>query len=697
MRQIRFELQKVFFHKFFLGMLAFALFLNLFALYQSPKTGAEPQGTATYSTYDQFLDEVQTNAENSLSVSIFSQGLSEFSQRNIKKTAEDFETMRGIQIAPDVDDGILMVFNSAVSDLCVLLLLIAVGFALIVDEKEKKLFHLIRSTRGGTVCTIVAKLGALLACCVIINTVITGSTALYAYFTYGFGDVSRSIQSIPELIRCFLHLDVLGFSLVLFLVRTAGIFIVGVLILLCCLLARRAITALLAVTVIGAGSVALTLIPETSALHFFKYINLYSLLNPYPVLKSYVNLNLFGQPVNVIAVFAVFVLFSAALIVAAAICCYVKIRPLENSDKKTRKMFTSSRARHTVRHFEWKKLFFLNKAMAILLLFAAFQIYSVYSQTNFQSSGDYYYQHYMQMLSGPLTEEKEEGLLAEKAEIDKAEKQMNLLNEQRWKGEITTQEFIQRQEQYADTAEKAEDFQRVYDRYLYVKNTPGAEFLCDSGYERLFGITDAGFSMGNTVLLLCSLSLCLCGIYSVDYKTEMYKVICATRYGMGRTRRAKASVSACAAALTFLLAYVPELIYIGRFYGFAGLDCALVSIPALSWLGGVPVWCGIGLLYLMRFAVTLLIVPIISAISLRSKNNIITAVICLLLFAVPIGIYQVTGIGFFADWSLWNLISGSVLSGASPVWRWIFQGMVLASGSVGCVWYIRSRFGKARV
>lgn len=696
MRQIRFELKKVFFNKFFVGMIAFALFLNLFTLYQSPKAGEDASGTASYSTYDQFLDEVQANAENALSVSIFSQGLTEFSQRNIEKTAADFETMRGIQISPDVDEGILLVLNSAVSDLCVLLLLIAVGLALIVDEKERKLFHLIRSTRGGTVHAIVAKLAALFVCCVVINTVITGSTALYAYFTYGFGDISRSIQSIPELIRCFLQLDVLGFSLVLFLVRTAGIFIVGALILLCCLLARRAITALLAVAVTGAGSVALTLIPETSAFHLFKYINLYSLLNPYPVLKSYVNLNLFGQPVNVIAVFAVFAVLSAALIVAAVICCYVKIRPLENSDKRARGLFASNRVRYTVRHFEWKKLFFLNKAVVILLLFAAFQVYAVYGQTNFQSSGDYYYQHYMQMLSGPLTEEKEQIILADQAEIAEAEEQLNLLNEQRWKGEITTQEFIQQQEQYAATAEKAGDFQRVYDRYLYVKNTPGAEFLCDSGYERLFGITAPGFSTGNTILLLCALSLSLCGIYSVDYKTGMYKVICATWYGMDRTRRAKASAAIFAATPTFLLAYVPELIYIGRFYGFAGLDCALVSIPALSWLGGAPVWCGIGLLYLLRFAVMMLIIPIISAISLRSKNNIVTVVICLLLFAVPIGIYQVTGIEFFADWSLWNQLSGAVLIGGDPVWRWVLQAAALAAGSAGCAVYIRRRFGKAQ-
>lgn len=105
------------------------------------------------------------------------------------------------------------VLISKISDFCILMLLISVGLSLIVDEKEKRLFHLIRSTKNGTTGTIFSKLTALLICCIFINTIITASTVGFASISYGFGDLHRSIQSVPELLTAFFRLNVAEFFL----------------------------------------------------------------------------------------------------------------------------------------------------------------------------------------------------------------------------------------------------------------------------------------------------------------------------------------------------------------------------------------------------------------------------------------------------------------------------------------------------
>lgn len=695
MELIRFELKKVFSNRFFLGILVFAVFLNLFTLYQSRNSGDFSEEKSAYNTYDEFLNSVKENAEQSLSISIFSDSLSDFSKKNIEKTAADFEKMQGIEITSDKNGGVMMLLDFAVSDLCFLLLLISAGLSLIVTEKEKKLFNLIRSTKEGIIHTFLAKLGALFIICFFINAVITATTAGYAFFACGFGDLSRSIQSVPELIMCYVKLSVREFILMFFSVKTLGLFAVGTVILLCCLFAKRAITMLVSVFSLASLSFAMTFIPETSKFSFFKYINLYSLLNPYEIFRSYVNLNIFGEPVNVITVFGIFLfLISAAAIIAATIY-YVKKRPLENSDKKSVSFSFKSKVHTKLWFFEVKKILAINKGAVIILLFLLLQIYSVFNQVNFQSTVDYYYKHYMEMLAGPLTEEKEKIILSEKAKINEAEEKIYTLNEQRRQGKISIQEFVSRQEKYSETLEKADMFNKVYEKYLYVKETPGSEFIYDSGYEKLFGISDRDFSAVNTILLLSIFSLLFCCVYSSDYKNDMYRIICAAKYGTDKTRKVKTGVTVGLSVLIFLIAYIPELIYIGRFYGFDGIVSKLINIPSLAYFSSLPIWFAVFVLYALRLVVFLMLIPIISAVSLKTKNNVTAAIISLLIFAVPIGIYYAFHIEFWSKFSLWDLFSGAVLINEGSVYLFIVEMIILGLFSVLSRVYVKSKFGKS--
>lgn len=237
-------------------------------------------------------------------------------------------------------------------------------------------------------------------------------------------------------------------------------------------------------------------------------------------------------------------------------------------------------------------------------------------------------------------------------------------------------------------------FNRVYERYLYIKDNPDAEFIYDIGYEKLFGISEPNFSIENSMLLLCVFSLCFCSIYSIDYKTGMYKILCTTKYGIRKTKQVKNIIMICLTALIFAIAYLPELIYIGRFYGFDGLSSQLISIPELAYFGCMPIWFAIVFLYLLRFIVLLTLIPVLSAISLKSKNNIITALLCLIVFVIPIGAFYIVKIEFFNNISLWNLLSGSILLRNTSMLYYITQILSLLSISVLSSLFVNHKFGK---
>lgn len=724
MKLLRFELKKVFTHKWFQYVLIFTVLLNVFALYQTEKAKGDFAETKGFynelreipadekeafikenknekalsefqkvSGYNEYLSSIEETAENLSAFSVFCDSVTEFSKDNIEKTARDFEKMRDIKTEYDINNGVDIIVNSQITDFCIMLMLVVLGMALITDEKDKRIFSLLRAAPGGMGRTILSKISALFVCSLFANAVITLSSMLFAGGAYGFGDLSRSVQSVPDMMTSILHINIGELFVLLFCVKTLGVFIIGLLVMLLCLITKRAVVMLVSVIALSGGSFALTFIPETAEFNHLKFVNLYSLVNPYNIFKSYLNLNIFGKAVNVITVFAVFAFVAFAALTVGTVVYYLNKRPLENTLRASRKSLFYDKVHGSYRYFEWKKLMIINKAAAIILIFAALQSYAVYNQTNYRSNSDYYYKYCMEMLEGELTPEKEVFVLNEKAEIDEAEEKLNELSEKRYKGEISTAEFISLQAPYSEIIEKSESFEDVYEKYLYIKETPGAEFFFDRGYEKLFGIADENFSFTDSVLLMCVFAFCLCGVFSLEYKNSMYKVLNGTAFGANKTRKTKLGISLVTSFIIFAVAYLPEIIYIGRFYGFPMLSSPIMNISALKLLGNTPVWCGILILYILRFAVIALLVPIISAVSLKTKNNVITAVIFSVIFVLPMLLYAL-GLEFVKNLSVWNLISGSVLSGEN-VLVFAVQFTALLFLSILSMIYIKRNFGKA--
>lgn len=246
------------------------------------------------------------------------------------------------------------------------------------------------------------------------------------------------------------------------------------------------------------------------------------------------------------------------------------------------------------------------------------------------------------MLSGALDGEKEEIILSEKEKLANAQNELDALYEKRRSGEISTAEFIAEQEDLSRVLENTEPFEKIYQKYLYIKENPGAEFFYDSGYERLCGISDRTFSLNGTLIMICLFALCFCSVYSFEYKSGAYKIIGTTKFGDKKLRRAKYSAMMCLSVLIFAVSYLPELIYIGKFYGFPALSAPIMSIPALKNFGAMPIWSFILIMYLLRFALSAALLPVISSISKRCKNNILTAFIFFALFGPAIILINLT-------------------------------------------------------
>lgn len=640
---------------------------------------------------------IQENANRLLLAPIFSESMDGFSRKNIKKTADDFLNLQNVQIQYDINDGVTMLMHSPVTDLALIIILLSISMALILDEKEKHLFQIIRSTRNGMAKTIAAKIGALFLSVLLIHILLVFSTAVFSIGTFGLGDLSRSIQSVPDLSSSILNLKLYEFLILLFSMKTAGIFIVGLLILLLAMMSRKVVILPLSTIMISGISVALTLIPDVSKFNWFKYVNLYSILNPYPVLRSYLNLNFFGVPVNVLTILIIFSILLFIIFSFLCISYYLKKKSLAFSDKRAFLPFASfSRVHSRLSYFEWRKLLIDNRAILIFAFFLLFQIYAVKEAPNRLSSDDYYYKHYMTLLEGPLTREKENLILMEQDKITTAQKELAGLTQQLQEGKISPQEFIVLQQPYTDKLNSMERFSTIYETYQYVKSHAGAEFIFDRGYELLFSISDPHFSLNNSIYLLTVMILCLGPLFSEEYQTNMVKLLNASRFGGKKTVAAKLVVGISISLLLFIISYGTDLIYISRFYGFPNLDAPLISIPALNYFGNMPIWFYCLAMYMVRFMIIFFITIIIATLSLTIKNALYTELISFSVFVIPLLLHKL-GLAYFGEVSLAMLLSNGVFIGSQSIFVFGLQIVALLLLSFFGFLIMLRRFGKQNI
>ena len=85
------------------------------------------------------------------------------------------------------------------TDLCIVFMLAVTVYFLVLDEKKNKLYPLLRSCYRGRGSVIGAKLTVAACVTALLVLLFYGVDYLYAWQKYGFGDLSRPIQSVTTM------------------------------------------------------------------------------------------------------------------------------------------------------------------------------------------------------------------------------------------------------------------------------------------------------------------------------------------------------------------------------------------------------------------------------------------------------------------------------------------------------------------
>ena len=536
--------------------------------------------------YNAFLDSVGEKATQLSAISIFADSEDGYDLANIDATAKAYEGMRGTVIDYMPQKGIYTALDFSLTDVISVCAMLLIATVLVRGERDNGLLVLIRTTPAGRLKTGVAKLLALAASLLVVLLLLYGVNLAYCEVMYGLGDLSRSIQSVPALMRSTLKLNVAGYLGLFLLTKWGAAFVAGVWVMLAMLAARRPFTGYLgALALLGANLLIRSIIPATSRLNVLKYANLVSLLRTNELIGGYRNLYWFGRPVPLVLVEGVtaavaFAAFVAAFCVLFARAQLLTVHRLVLPQRSKAKFHAT-----TVFRTELYKLLVMNGAIVFLVLFGAYGVYTALTTESYINADEIYYAYYMKQVEGPITPAKIEWL----KEANEEFRPIYDLQKALGNGKLSNDEYTALMQQYYGLQQKMNAFQIVVSRMQYLSVHPRAQFVYESGYAKLFDLQDKNDTKDTLeAALLCA--VCFAGLFAMEKQTGMAKVVGATPLGRQVTVRSKLRVATLASGALTLFSVLPRFWVVLRDYGLGAFLAPSYSMTQYDGMIDIPLF-----------------------------------------------------------------------------------------------------------
>ena len=528
--------------------------------------------------YKAYLQNIAESASNYGRLSIFNDG-DGFSGRNIKKTAEVYASLPDIETEAGPTRGVVMASRYSGSFMIGLMFIAYIVFSLVTREKEIGSIGLTFVSKFGHRHHGAAKLAVCLTASVAVSLLLEAENWVIASFTYGLGDIGRSIQSVPEYQPCVFNVSIRGFMFMSFCFKAACLFMfAAVIYFISCRSRNLPGLAVRLTAVFGMEGAAYFAIPGNSIWGLFRYINVFGGLDTAGLLGDYVNLDFFGRPVWYLPAYCIFVLIVISVFSVMGIMAYGSMQPIPSGTGL--KFFRLPARTSSVPANEMYRYFICEHMLLILIAFAVMRAvtFSPVKET-FAMQEDVYYKQYMLKLEGMYSGEKEEELagedrlyaeMTEKADTAAASTDDVMVQSLIWS-------------KYRDETEHFSVLGKVREQAGYLKEKEGA-FLYDQGYRILSG-EDSGKEQNMLLAAFAGLMMVIGSafMYGPDYQAGTEKMIRATERGRAYLFVRRELIGTFTLMLIFAAIYIPYTFSVLAAYGSQGLDFPACSLRCLEW------------------------------------------------------------------------------------------------------------------
>lgn len=615
--------------------------------------------------YSNYLEAIQKNKDKMLQVSIFYKKGS-FLYNNIIKTAKDFSKLKNVALTIDNNEGINSISSFNLVDIFMLVMIFIMCVYLFNDERQKGLLILVKSNKNGRYKTSFAKLVTYHSMIIILCIFLYGTLIFLTSKIYGFGNLNRSIQSIPEFKTCTLLISVKQYLVLYFGCKVLANILIGMIFAAIFSFVKNSIKSYIIILLFLLVNYAFyILIDSASMWNFFKYVNIFSFLNSYGILGEYRNVNLFSIPIWLTNIFGV---ISTLVICTLVVLCSISYsNQLQNSTQKSfypieliKRIIDKLLNSVSIMFLEFYKLILCNKLYLILIIMILVGCKTIANQDYFFSYDDSVYRSYINRFQGKITSSKINIIENEKEIFDNLDNDLNILTEQYNNRQIDSATYYYKSNAIQMIGKKQAGFERFYNQYIDLNRTKAksgfdVQILDEISASKIFNTYKSDLQWGIYVsILLIIFSAC---VFSYEYKNNAINIIKTTKYGHGKIFVFKQVVNMISIVVILLLTYIPRYINIAEIYGFNYLSAPIQSIQQFSLLHYKITVLQLLIIYSIYVILgSLVISQVIIAISLYIRDYIKAMVLSTIVVVLPI-IIEMLGADFIHFLSLNNVFT----------------------------------------
>lgn len=554
--------------------------------------------TAYIDGYDDYMTSVQDNVVMMKENPLFAMDDS-FVFRNLIKTGEDYAKISDITPVEGENRGIMAVFQFTLSTFILLLTGVYIVLCFLA-ERQKGLYLLVRCTERGRTVLSLQRIGILCLGVFGAALILYGSIFVISSVIFPGCDMARPVQSIPELGSVIGHYSI-GEYFVLYVLRKAMGCLFACLLLYFCMSLFRSSFCIVAFFLLMLGEYALyAFIIPTGKWSVFKYINLYTYAFCGTDYANYYNLNVFGNPMNIVGTSDVFVLIGTVVLVLVCMLQYARQYP--RSEYRMLKIIERLRvfvSRHkpscSLMTWELKKVMLSQKGLFIMVILI-YLAYSASVESNYMDFRSKYVTHWYQDFAGEITEESVKSMYDTGTEMEE--------DIERWQASLLLQEeykiknlmmgadtgmidrFIQNlqeaiQENERQIAGLNVVLLQAEEGLAYSLKTGRRVMLIDSGSYELLLHNDKQTISRNYLYTLLTVVLVMSGVMACEKTSHMEMMLYSLYKGRMQTLVRKILIMLGVCIVTTLSIHLVQYFQIGEVLAFTDKEVLVQSIPCV--------------------------------------------------------------------------------------------------------------------
>lgn len=662
-RMIVFELKKIWDKKLLMGLMLILLVASgvFFHLYEQkqPVYRYIYQGKAEYERFLQgddsadiygvYAENVEKQLNHKESYPVFLSEMEERAQKtmlllgnldsksyvytNAQKTCEDFQGLIGIEIVADNCYGIM---ELARYDLGIYFVIGCVGvlsYFVFFEERKNGMLLLVKGTKEGHTPLVRIKLFVMTIGGVVFALLQEILLVIMTEYYYGFGDLGRSIQSIPEFRNCPFEISVGEGIFILVLTRLWIAIVITVFVGMISITVRNELVAITTLVVFFGIELILSQgLSLTGSLNFLKCINPFFAWNMINLLATYLNLNILGNAIGKgIAALVVSVIWVAVCIRVGEIVFHrrYQIRTQSKLDKlalwwRRKTAFLWKNVHLLV--FELYKILLQQKRIFLVLLITVLCILQVNELGEVRYYDNAYeatYNSYLRKISGKVTQESIAFIEAEQAYVIELKTRIDSLEDPEGK------DYGLALQLGLELRLKEEAVNMLVTQYNSLEEMPGSiydkYFINESAYLGYF--YDAGAHGMWWFICMASIVVWLSGVFPADRNKEVYLLVQTTLNGREKLDVYKNGTVAIGALLFFGATEVLKIVELYYLDGFRCIGKPLAEFTSVTFATNMT----IGMLYVWIMSVRAMSVIAITFLttyfSKKTANGIITNIV----------------------------------------------------------------------